>query len=165
MAVRNILHFPNPRLRLIAQPIQIIDEAIKTLINDMLETMYSDKGVGLAANQIDVQLRIFVMDVSTDHNEPQAFINPEIISRQDIVKMEESCLSVPGVCASVERAKKITVRFIDINGQNQELELENLAAHCVQHEIDHLDGKLFIDYLSPLKKQRIMKKLEKIQPL
>ena len=161
MALLEILEFPDPRLRTRAQAVTIFDAALSQLIDDMFETMYAAPGIGLAASQIDVNLRLLVMDVSGDRTAPQVFINPEILQRDDIGRMEEGCLSVPGIFDEIERAQKIVVRALDRHGQAFKLELEGLNAVCLQHEMDHLEGKLFVDYLSSFKRDRIRRKLIK----
>ncbi len=165
MALLPILHFPDERLRNIAKPIENIDEDTKTLAKDMLETMYDDGGIGLAATQVNVAKRLVVMDLSEDKNEAIYLINPEIIDSQGTEKTKEGCLSVPGFYEYVKRAEWVRCRYLDLDGKEQELETDGLLAVCIQHEIDHLDGKLFIDYLSPLKKARLKKKLEKQEKL
>jgi peptide deformylase len=161
MAVLEILHFPDPRLRTKAQPVAQVDDALRRLVDDMFETMYAAPGVGLAATQVNVPRRLLVLDVSEDRSAPRCFINPEIVWRDGEEEMEEGCLSVPGIYERVRRAERIRVRALDRDGQPFELEADGLLAVCIQHEIDHLDGKLFVDYLSSLKRQRIRKKLEK----
>ncbi len=161
MAMLEILHFPDPRLRTRAKPVTVVDDRLRTLIGDMLETMYSAPGIGLAATQVNVHQRVVVIDLSKEQDQPQVFINPEIIDKQGVEQMEEGCLSVPGIYERVERADRIKVRALDRNGQSFELDADGLLAVCIQHEIDHLDGKLFVDYLSEMKRQRIRKKLEK----
>ena len=161
MALLPILHFPDPRLRNVAKPVEAVDDEIKTLAKDMLETMYDDGGIGLAAIQVNVSKRIIVIDLSEEKNQPMFLINPEIIDSQGKEKMQEGCLSVPGIYDYVERSDWIRCRYLDLNGQQQEIETDGLLAVCIQHEIDHLNGKLFIDYLSPLKQARLKKKLEK----
>ncbi|MDF2867114.1 MAG: peptide deformylase [Gammaproteobacteria bacterium] len=163
MTVRAILHFPDPRLRNKALPVTEINDEIRTLIDDMFETMYHDRGVGLAANQINVFKRVIVMDHSEDRSEQLYFINPEIIAKEGLVTMEEGCLSVPTYYAPVQRAAKVTVRALDKQGKPFELAADGYLAICIQHETDHLDGKLFIDYLSPLKRAMVQKKLEKLR--
>jgi peptide deformylase len=163
MALLPILHYPDPRLRITAQRITQIDETIRQLAADMLETMYAAPGIGLAATQVNVHRRMLVTDVSETHDQPLHLINPEIIAAEGVAQMEEGCLSVPGVHELVERAERIQVRTLDLDGQSREFEADGLLAVCIQHEIDHLDGKLFVDYLSLLKRQRIRKKLEKAQ--
>ena len=161
MAIREVLRFPDERLRTVATPVEVVDEPIKALIDDMLETMREENGVGLAATQINVHKRIVVMDVSEDGNQPLVLINPEIIETEGTITSEEGCLSVPGNYAKVERAAKVKVRALNREGEEYEIAGDGLLAKCVQHELDHLQGKLFVDYLSPLKRQRIKKKLEK----
>lgn len=161
MAKLKILEFPDPRLRKKAVPVEGVDDALRELIRDLFETMYDAPGIGLAATQVDVHKRLLVADVSSDKSEPHALINPEIVEKDGVTVTEEGCLSVPGYYESVERADHIRVRFLDRNGQAVEMEAEGLLAVCIQHEIDHLDGKLFVDYLSEAKRQRIRKKLEK----
>lgn len=161
MSIRPILHFPDERLTLLSKPVEAVIDEIRQLIDDMFETMYEAPGIGLAAPQINVQLRVIVVDISEDASAPQAFINPELLEVRGVEQMEEGCLSVPGIYENVERADWIRVRALDRNGESFEQEFSGLEAVCIQHEIDHLDGKLFVDYLSNLKRQRIRKKLEK----
>ena len=161
MALLNILHFPDPRLRTRAEPVAVVDDAVRQLVDDMLETMYEAPGIGLAATQVDVHRRVVVVDVSEDKSEPRCFINPEIVDRDGVEEMDEGCLSVPGIFEKVQRAERVTVRALDRDGQPFELAADGLLAVCIQHEIDHLDGRLFVDHLSELKRQRIRKKLEK----
>lgn len=161
MAILNVLHFPHPNLRKKAVSVEAIDSAIRSLVEDMKETMYAEGGIGLAATQVDVHKRIIVMDLTETKNQPMVLINPEIITREGTEEMQEGCLSVPGFYETVERAEKIVCRFLDLEGENVELETDGLLSVCIQHEIDHLDGKLFIDYLSPLKRQLIKKKIRK----
>ena len=163
MALLNILHFPDPRLRTKAVEVTAFDESLKTLLSDMLETMYEAPGIGLAATQVDKHIRLLVMDVSEDKNEPQVFINPQILSAEGSEEMDEGCLSVPGYYETVSRAEKVHVRAQDKNGDFFEVHADDLEAVCVQHEMDHLDGKLFVDYISSLKRDRIRKKLEKLK--
>ena len=163
MALLEILHFPDPRLRLKAAPVATVDDEIRKLAADMLETMYDAPGIGLAATQVNVQKRIIVVDVSPDHDQPMCFINPEIVWRDGLEEMEEGCLSVPGVYETVQRAEMIRFRALDLEGRRIDSEVDGLLAVCIQHEIDHLDGKLFVDYLSNLKRTRIRKKLTKAQ--
>ena len=165
MAKITVLKYPDERLRKVAQPIDKVDDSIRSVIDDMFETMYEEQGVGLAATQVDVHKRLFVADCSEDQNEPLVFINPEITEAEGHFKNDEGCLSFPGVYAKVERAEKITVTALDKNGERFSRSAEGLLAICIQHEIDHLEGKLFVDYLSPLKRERIRKKLEKEQRL
>jgi peptide deformylase len=161
MAVLEILHFPDPRLRTKAQAVPRVDDKVRRLVDDMFETMYAAPGIGLAATQVNVPLRVLVLDVSEERNAPRCFVNPEILTREGDEEMEEGCLSVPGVYDRVHRAERIRVRALDRDGQAFELDADGLLAVCIQHEMDHLDGKLFVDYLSALKRQRIRKKLEK----
>ncbi len=161
MAILSILHFPDPRLTTRAQPVEQVDDDVRRLVADMFETMYSAPGIGLAATQVNVHRRVIVIDVSEEKNEPRVFINPEILSRDGVEEMEEGCLSVPGIYEKVRRAEHVKVRALDRDGQPFELEADGLLAVCIQHEIDHLEGKLFVDYLSQMKRQRIRKKLEK----
>ena len=161
MTVLNILEYPDPRLRTRAQPVAVVDDKIRRLVADMLETMYAAPGVGLAATQVDIHLRVIVMDISEEKNQPRALINPEILEKADLETTEEGCLSVPGFTESVERARRVRVRALDTQGKPFEFTAEGLMAVCVQHELDHLEGKLFVDYLSELKRQRIRKKLTK----
>jgi peptide deformylase len=156
-----ILEFPDPRLRTRAAPVGAVDGSLRELIDDMLETMYAAKGIGLAATQVNVHKRVLVTDVSEGRNAPRAFVNPEILSREGTETSQEGCLSVPGYYDDVERAARVRVRAQDRDGKSFEEDLDGLLAICVQHEIDHLDGKLFVDYLSEMKRQRVRKKLEK----
>ena len=161
MAILDILHFPDPRLRNKAKPVAQVDDSIRRLIDDMLETMYQAPGIGLAATQVNVAQRIVVIDISEERNDPLCLINPQILEKQGTEEMEEGCLSVPGVFELVSRAVQIRVCALDRKGDTFEMEAEGLLAVCIQHELDHLEGKLFVDYLSSLKRQRIRKKLEK----
>ncbi len=161
MTKLRILEFPDPRLRKKAVPVEVVDDPLRQLIDDMFETMYEAPGIGLAATQVDVHRRLLVADVSQEKDEPQVLINPEILERDGSAITEEGCLSVPGYYEEIERAEHIKVRYLDRDGNEQESEYEGLLAVCVQHEIDHLDGKLFVDYLSEIKRQRIRKRLEK----
>ena len=161
MAKLKILEFPDPRLRTRATPVDGVDDALRTLIADMFETMYAAPGIGLAATQVDVHKRLLVADVSVDRDEPHVLINPEILEKDGVTVTDEGCLSVPGYYEEVERAEHIRVRFLDRDGETVEMEANGLLAVCIQHEMDHLDGKLFVDYLSEAKRQRIRKKLEK----
>ncbi|HKF93940.1 MAG TPA: peptide deformylase [Gammaproteobacteria bacterium] len=165
MAILDILHFPDPRLRMSAAPVVQVDDKVRQTVDDMFETMYQAPGIGLAAIQVDIQQQIIVIDVAPDKNEPLCLINAEILSREGEEEMEEGCLSIPDVYDTVRRAEKVKVRALDRDGQPFELETGGLLAVCIQHEMDHLVGKLFIDYLSPLKRQRIQKKLEKTKRL
>ena len=161
MARLTILEFPDPRLRTRATPVTVFDEALSRLIDDMFETMYAAPGIGLAASQVNVHKRLIVIDVSENHDAPRVFINPEILSREGATVGEEGCLSVPNIFDKVQRAQKIRIRAQDRSGATFEEDLEGLLAVCLQHEMDHLEGKLFVDYLSDLKRERIRKKLEK----
>lgn len=161
MTTLTILEYPDPRLRTRAVPVTEFDAALRQLADDMLQTMYAAPGVGLAATQVNVHRRILVADVSEGHNQPQVFVNPEILDQAGQVVGQEGCLSVPGFFDDVQRAERIRVRAQDVKGKSFELQAEGLLAVCIQHEIDHLNGKLFVDYLSDLKRDRIRKKLEK----
>lgn len=161
MALLPILHFPDPRLRIKAAPVAAVDDALRKLVDDMFETMYAAPGIGLAAPQINVSKRVVVIDISLEHNQPLCLINPEILAREGGISSEEGCLSVPDEFEVVERASKVEVRALGRDGLPFEMEAEGLLAVCIQHELDHLDGKLFVDYLSALKKQRLRKRLEK----
>lgn len=163
MAKLSILEFPDKRLRKKAMPVDRVDDAVRGLVDDMLETMYAAPGIGLAATQVNVQKRVVVIDISEEKNNPLCFINPEILDKKGTEEMEEGCLSVPGVFEKVSRAESVRVRALDREGNSFEVESDGLLAVCIQHEIDHLDGKLFVDYLSPLKRHRARKKLEKEQ--
>ncbi len=164
MAVLEILEFPDPRLRTQARPVAEVTDATRALLDDMFETMYEAPGIGLAATQVDVHERLLVIDVSEDRSEPQVFINPEIrVLDPDLGEYDEGCLSVPGFYETVRRPQRIEVTALDRDGVSFTREVDGLLAVCLQHEIDHLDGKLFVDYLSPLKRSRIRKKLEKDQ--
>ena len=161
MAFRTILEFPDPRLRTRAQPVTRFDAALGTLVDDLIETMYAAPGIGLAATQVDVHQRFIVIDVSAEHNQPLVLINPQILAREGEASTEEGCLSVPGIFDEVKRAAKIRLRAQDRSGAAFEADYDDILAVCIQHEIDHLDGKLFVDYLSDLKRERIRKKLDK----
>ena len=164
MAILPILCYPDPRLHKVAKPVAQVDERIQTLVKDMLETMYDAQGIGLAATQIDVHERVIVIDVSEKRNEPMALINPEILWASEEKQLgEEGCLSVPGIYDGVERSLAVHVRALDRDGQTRVIEAEDLLAVCVQHEMDHLLGKVFVEYLSPLKRTRIKTKLLKQQ--
>ncbi|MEQ1544920.1 peptide deformylase [Methyloglobulus sp.] len=165
MSVLTILEFPDDRLRKKAAEVQVVDGKIKKLVDDMLETMYSAKGVGLAATQVNVHQRIVVIDVSEAKDNPLCLINPEIIAKDGVEESEEGCLSVPGFFETVKRAEHIKVKALDKEGKPFEMEADALLAVCIQHELDHLEGKLFVDYISSLKRQRIKKKLEKLHKL
>ena len=164
MALLPILEFPDPRLRTKAVPVEaanVTTAEFQRLLDDMFETMYDAPGIGLAASQVDVHQRFMVIDISEEKNQPQVFINPELSDKAGEQLYQEGCLSVPGIFADVTRADEITVRFLDRQGQPQELRADGLLAVCIQHEMDHLDGKLFVDYLSPLKREMVRKKLAK----
>ena len=161
MAKLPILEFPDPRLRTVAKPVAQVDDAVRRLIDDMFETMYDAPGIGLAATQVDVHLRLLVLDVSEDKNRPMVFINPEIIESEGSQVYQEGCLSVPGIYADVKRADRVRVRALDREGKAFEVDAGGLLAVCVQHEMDHLAGKVFVDYLSPLKREQVRKKLAK----
>jgi len=161
MSLLKILKFPDPRLRTRAVPVEAVDDQIRQLVNDMLETMYAAPGIGLAATQVDVHKRVLVLDVSDAKDEPQCFINPELLEQEGLAVGEEGCLSVPEVTEEVERAERIKVRALAADGKPFEQVAEGLLAVCIQHEMDHLEGKLFVDYLSELKRQRIKKKAVK----
>jgi len=161
MAIRTILEFPDQRLRTRARPVTAFDAELGRLVDDMFETMYAAPGIGLAASQVDVHRRVLVIDISDSRDQPRVFINPEILYREGEEETEEGCLSVPGIFDGVVRASKIRVRWQDRTGATTEDNFEGMMAVCIQHEMDHLDGKLFVDYLSDLKRQRIRKKLEK----
>ncbi|MGJ7581672.1 peptide deformylase [Variovorax sp. RHLX14] len=164
MTKRNILSFPDPRLHTVAKPVQGIDTRIRTLVSDMLETMYDASGIGLAATQIDVHERLVVLDISEERNQPMVLINPEIVWASDEkVLNEEGCLSVPGIYDGVERSTSVRVTALDADGDMRTIEAEGLLAVCIQHELDHLLGKVFVEYLSPLKRNRIKGKLLKQQ--
>jgi peptide deformylase len=161
MALLPILEFPDPRLRTVATPVDVVDDALRGLIDDMFETMYDAPGIGLAASQVDVHRRLLVLDVSEDKSRPLVFINPEILEQRGRQTCQEGCLSVPGIYADVDRAEWIRVRALDRDGQPFEIEADGLLAVCIQHEMDHLAGKVFVDYLSPLKRDMVRKKLDK----
>jgi peptide deformylase len=164
MSILQILEFPDPRLRKIAEPVTVFDEKLEVLIEDMLETMYEADGIGLAATQVDVHKRLLLIDVSENRDSPQVFINPEIkILENELSEYDEGCLSVPGFYETVSRPRMVKITAQDDKGENFEQTAEDILATCIQHEIDHLDGKLFVDYLSILKRQRIRSKLQKEQ--
>lgn len=164
MAILPILCYPDPRLHKVAKPVAQVDERIQNLVKDMLETMYDAQGIGLAATQIDVHERVIVIDVSEERNEPMALINPEILWASDETQLgEEGCLSVPGIYDGVERSIAVKVKALDENGNSREIDAEGMLAICIQHEMDHLLGKVFVEYLSPLKRNRIKTKLVKAQ--
>ena len=161
MALRTILEFPDPRLRKRAETVTRFDAALGCLIDDMLETMYAAPGIGLAATQVDVHQRVIVIDISREHNEPLVLVNPEILTREGEASTEEGCLSVPNIFDEIKRAAKVRVRAQDRNGASFERDFDDILAVCIQHEMDHLEGRLFVDYLSDLKRERIRKKLDK----
>jgi peptide deformylase len=165
MAILNILEYPDPRLRTRAKPVDQVDDAVRALIGDMLETMYDAPGIGLAATQVNVHRRIIVVDVSEDRDEPYAFINPRLELLGGSIETEEGCLSVPGFYEPVTRAEHIRLTALDRDGALIDMEAHGLLAVCIQHECDHLEGKLFVDYLSTLKRNRIRKKVEKTEKL
>ncbi len=162
MALLPILSFPDPRLRTKAKPVEQVNDEIRQLVNDMLETMYAAPGIGLAATQVDRHIQLIVMDLSEEKNEPHVFINPKISPlTEELQPYEEGCLSVPQVFDKVERPARVRIEFLDLEGKQQSVDADGLLAVCIQHEMDHLDGKLFVDYLSPLKRQRIREKISK----
>lgn len=161
MALLEVLKFPDERLRNVAKPVASVDDNIRKLIDDMFETMKDEQGIGLASIQVNVSKRVVVIDVSAEQDSPIALVNPEITKRDGVVVSEEGCLSVPNSYAKVDRAETVTVEALDRDGNPFSIDADGMLAICIQHELDHLDGKLFIDYLSPLKRQRIRKKLEK----
>ena len=161
MAILTVLHYPDPQLRKKALPVKAVTPEIKALAANMLETMYDESGIGLAATQVNVQKRVVVIDLSESRDNPMYLINPEILTVEGVEEMQEGCLSVPGYFDYVQRAEKIRFRYMTLDSEVIENDADGLLAVCIQHEIDHLDGKLFIDYLSPLKRQRLKKKLEK----
>ncbi len=161
MALLHILRYPDERIHTVAAPVDRVDGEIRQLIKDMAETMYAAPGVGLAATQVNVHRRVIVIDVSEEHDQLKTFINPELVATEGESECEEGCLSVPGIFEKVRRAERITVRALDANGEPFTLEAEGLLAVCIQHEMDHLEGKVFVEYLSRLKQQRILKKLKK----
>ena len=161
MALLEILHYPDKRLRTVAEPVDVVDDSIRKLVDDMLETMYAAPGIGLAATQVNVHKRVLVMDLSENRNEPLCLINPEIIERTGVEQTEEGCLSVPDIFETVERAEQVRVKALGRDGKEQTIDADGLLAVCIQHEMDHLEGKLFVDYLSPLKQMRVKKKIQK----
>ncbi len=165
MAILNILNYPDDRLRIQAKPVEEIDAGIVQLVDDMFETMYKAPGVGLAATQVNVHKRVIVIDISEDKSRPLTLINPEILEKEGIQSIDEGCLSVPGIYEPVERAQRIRVKALNKQGETFEMEAEELLAVCIQHEMDHLQGKLFVDYLSQLKRHRIRKKMQKQQKM
>lgn len=163
MSLLTILEYPDKRLRNPAKPVEDFGDPLQKQIDDMFETMYAAPGIGLAATQVNIHKQLFVIDVSEDKDSPLVFINPEITELRGVEEMEEGCLSFPGVYAKVERADALTIKALDRNGELFEMDADGLLAVCIQHELDHTQGKLFVDYLSPLKRTRIRKKLEKEQ--
>lgn len=163
MTILKILHYPDDRLRTVAQPVTEVNDEIRQIVADMFETMYQAPGIGLAATQVDIHQRIIVIDISEEKNQPLCLINPEITARDGEQEMDEGCLSVPGIYETVKRADQIDVKALDQDGNVQEFHADGLLAVCIQHEMDHLAGKLFVDYLSMLKRSRIKKKLVKQQ--
>ncbi|MGF1726450.1 peptide deformylase [Photobacterium nomapromontoriensis] len=163
MPVLQVLTFPDDRLRTVAKPVTAVTPEIQKIVDDMIETMYDEEGIGLAATQVDVHQRIVVIDISEERNEPMVLINPEITDKRGEDGIEEGCLSVPGARALVSRAAEVSVKALDRNGHPFAFDADDLLAICVQHELDHLEGKLFVDYLSPLKRKRIQDKLTKIK--
>jgi peptide deformylase len=162
MAILEILRFPDPRLHTVARPVQAVDERIRRLVDDMLETMYAADGVGLAATQVDVHERVIVIDTSETRDDPRVLINPELVARsEEMTFSDEGCLSVPQVYDKVRRHAHVTVRALDREGRSQEFEADGLLSICVQHEMDHLVGKVFVEYLSPLKRDRIKTRMLK----
>lgn len=162
MAVLPVLHFPDERLRTKAKPVAEVTPEIQRIVDDMLETMYAEEGIGLAATQVNIHQRIIVIDVSEERDQHYVIINPEVLDKSGETGIEEGCLSIPESRGFVPRAEKIKIRALDRDGKAYELEADDLLAICIQHEMDHLEGKLFVDYLSPLKRQRIRQKLEKM---
>lgn len=165
MAKLTILRYPDPRLRTKAKPVVEVDDTVRKIVDDMFETMYAAPGIGLAATQVDIHQQIIVIDVSENKENPLCLINPEIIKKDGVEEMEEGCLSVPEYYAKVQRAETVTIKALDRDGKEYTLDADELLAVCIQHEIDHLNGKVFVDYLSPLKQQRVRKKLEKAAKL
>jgi len=163
MAILSILQYPDPRLKKVAAPVERVDDEIRTLVSNMAETMYDAPGVGLAATQVDVHEQIIVIDISPTRNQLNVFINPQIVESKGISDLEEGCLSVPGVYDKVARADWIRVRALDINGDTFELEADGMQSVCIQHEMDHLKGKVFVEYLSRLKRNRILSRMRKLE--
>ena len=161
MAILDILHYPDKRLRTVAKPVEKVDDTIRKLVDDMFETMYTAPGIGLAATQVDVHLQVIVIDVSEDKNQPLCLINPKISDEEGSESCDEGCLSVPDIYEAVQRSEKVTIKALDQNGDEYTLQADEMLAVCIQHEMDHLKGKLFVDYLSPLKFQRIKKRMLK----
>lgn len=165
MSVLQILHFPDERLRITAKPVKEVDAKIQQIVDDMFETMYAEEGIGLAATQVNIHQRIIVIDVSENRDERLVLINPELLEKSGETGIEEGCLSIPDQRALVPRAEKVKIRALDREGKSFELDADDLLAICIQHEMDHLVGVLFVDYLSPLKRQRIRQKMEKMAKL
>ncbi len=163
MSILSVLEFPDPRLRTVAKPVTEVDAKVRTLVDDMFATMYEEHGVGLAATQVDAHQRVIVIDISEDKKSPICLINPQLVEQSGEEESDEGCLSVPGIFEPVKRAEKVKVSALNQQGESFELEADGLLAICIQHEMDHLLGKLFVDYLSPLKRQRIKKKMLKLQ--
>jgi peptide deformylase len=163
MALLGILRYPDPRLHRVAEPVREVDESIRQLVRDMAETMYTAPGIGLAATQVDVHKRVIVIDISETHDQLLVLINPQILDADGQIECEEGCLSVPGIFDMVTRAERIRVRSLDLQGASFELDASGLLAVCIQHEMDHLEGKVFVEYLSRLKQERIVKKLKKME--
>jgi peptide deformylase len=163
MALLHILTYPDPRLRQRASPVAVVDAQLRQLVDDMAQTLYAAKGIGLAATQVGVAQRVVVIDLSPGQDQLQVLVNPRVVARDGSQECEEGCLSVPEVYDTVERAERVTVSYLDINGDARQMDADGLLAVCVQHEIDHLDGKLFVDYLSRLKQDRLRKKADKRQ--
>ena len=161
MAILSILQYPDPRLRKVASPVDRVDERIRSLVRDMAETLYNAPGIGLAATQVDVHKQVIVIDISPSRNQLNVFINPEIIESEGVADLEEGCLSVPGVFDKIRRAERIRVRALDIDGKAFELQSEGMLAVCIQHEMDHLKGKVFVEFLSRLKRTRILARIRK----
>jgi peptide deformylase len=165
MSVLQILHFPDDRLRIVAKPVKEVNAEIQQIVDDMFETMYAEEGIGLAATQVNIHQRIIVIDVTDDKSQQLVLINPELLEQSGETGIEEGCLSIPDQRGLVPRAANVKIRALDRNGESYELEADELLAICIQHEMDHLIGKLFVDYLSPLKRQRIRQKMEKLAKL
>lgn len=161
MPILEILHYPDPRLHTVAKPVKAVDASIRRLIDDMAETMYAAPGIGLAATQVNQHIQLLIIDTSESKDQLQVFINPKIIAKEGVQEYEEGCLSVPGIYDNVTRAEKVTVEALDIDGKAFTLEADGLLSVCIQHEIDHLLGKVFVEYLSPLKRNRIKNKMLK----
>ena len=163
MAVLTILQYPDPRLKKVAAAVERVDDGIRTLVNNMADTMYAAPGVGLAATQVDVHKQVIVIDISPTRNQLNVFINPQIVESEGVSDLEEGCLSVPGVYDKVPRANRIRVRALDVQGRTFEMEADGMLAVCIQHEMDHLKGRVFVDYLSRLKRSRILTRMRKLE--